>query len=149
MEYIRNRKTVQIILENRKTETYFDQKRKPQAKSEKTHTRLRSLRRMFSAKRNQKNTKQHRIADTKTRCSFSRKPKTESEIEQKPQTAIATKTENPKSFWYKNRKTDLKMDRNRKTENPNTPRNSLASQRKTSRLARIYCGNHRSLKHVK
>ena len=36
LEYIRNRKTVQIIIENCKTEIDFDQSRKPQTKLEKT-----------------------------------------------------------------------------------------------------------------
>lgn len=47
---------------------------KPQAKSEKTWTRLRSLRRKFS-ERNQKNTKPHQTANPKTGFNFWRKPR--------------------------------------------------------------------------
>ena len=32
-----------------------------------------------------------------------------------------SKTEKPKFFWRKNRKTNLKNSQNRKTENPNAP----------------------------
>ena len=43
LEYIRNRKTVQIIIGNRKSGINFDQNRKISAKSEKTCTPLRSI----------------------------------------------------------------------------------------------------------
>ena len=112
LEYIRNRKTVQI------TKPQNRNKFRSKSKSEKTCTWLRSLRRIFS----EVNLKKHQTASnskSKTRFYFCRKPKTESAIELKLQTAMVTKIENPKFFWYKSRKTDLKNGRNRKTENPN------------------------------
>ena len=54
LECIRNRRTVQKIIENRKIEINFDQNRKPQAKSEKTCPRSRSLRRIFSEEKPEK-----------------------------------------------------------------------------------------------
>ena len=38
-----------------------------------------------------------------------------------PQSATNTKTEKPKFFGTKNRKTDLKYSQNRKNQNPNAP----------------------------
>ena len=70
---------------------------------------------------NRKNRKPHRISNPKTRHYFSRKAKTECWKTENPQTVINTKTEKPRFFWHKNRKTDLKNCQNSKTENPDAP----------------------------
>ena len=78
------------------------------------------VRRIFSAE----NLEKHQTASnskSKTQFYFCQKPKTESEMEQKLETAIVTKTENSKFFGTKAKKNDLKKRRNRKTENPNAP----------------------------
>lgn len=62
------------------------------------------------------NAEAHRIKNRETPFYLCRKLKSESEIEQKTQTAINRKTE---FFRCKNRKTDLESGRNRKTKNPN------------------------------
>ena len=118
MEYIRNRKTVQIMLENCKTKKFFDQNRKRNAKSENMCTRLGSLRRIFSEDKQEKY-KTASNSKSENLVLFCRKPKIKSEMGQKPQTTMVAKTEKAKVFWYKNRKTDLRNGRNRKTENPN------------------------------
>ena len=127
LEYTRNRKTVQMIIKIRKTEINFDQNRKPEAKPLKTGSKTRedvhvveSVRRIFSAE----NLEKHQTASnskSKTQFYFCQKPKTESEIEQKLETAIVTKTENSKFFGTTAKKNDLKKRRNRKPENPNAP----------------------------
>ena len=115
MENIRNRKTLQIIINNRKTEINFVQNRKPRAKSEKLCTRLRSLRRIFSEEKPEK----HQTAsNSKFENPILFLPKTESEIEQKPQTTMVTKTENPKFLGTKTEKPFLKMA---ETAKPNFP----------------------------
>jgi len=75
----RNLKTVQIIIENRKTAINFDENRKLQAKSEKTCTRLRALMRIFSA---EKPGKHQTASNCKSENRILFLPKTESETEQ-------------------------------------------------------------------
>ena len=77
------------------------------------------VRRIFSAE----NLEKHQLqtasnSKSKTQFHFCQKPKTESEIEQKLETAIVTKTENRKFFGTKAKKNDLKKD---ETANPKTP----------------------------
>ena len=98
LEYIRNRKTVQII-----TKPQNRNKFRSKSKSEKTCTWLRSLRRIFSEQNLEKDQTASN-SKSKTRFYFCRKRKTESAIELKLQTAIVTKIENPKFFGTKTEK---------------------------------------------
>lgn len=98
MEYKRNRKTVQLIVKNRKTVKKFDQSKKPQAKSGKTCTHLTSLRRIFFTEKREKHRAASNSAESENPILFCRKPKIESETVQKPPTAIITKAKNPKFF---------------------------------------------------
>ena len=78
------------------------------------------VRRIFSAE----NLEKHQTASnskSKTQFYFCQKPKTESEIEQKLETAIVTKTENPKFFCTKAKKPIQRKSRDRKTEDPDAP----------------------------
>lgn len=86
--------------------------------AEKTCTRLRSLRCIFFEEKPEKhqNASNSKSAETPFYCCW--KPKTESEIEQKPHTKIGTKTEKPKFFLCENRKTNLKKLQNRKSQCP-------------------------------
>ena len=82
LEYIRNRKTIQMIIKIRKTEINFDQNRKPEAKPLKTGSKTRedvhvveSVRRIFSAE----NLEKHQTAsNSKSKTQFfakNRKPR--------------------------------------------------------------------------
>ena len=125
MYNITNRKTVQIKIEYGKTEINFDQNRKPQAKSWKTGRWPRSLRRIFSKGKPEKHQTAHRITNPKTRVYFCRKRKTESEIEQKLQTAIVINTQKPKFFCTKTGKSIYKMAETPKPKLPMSPLNSI------------------------
>ena len=75
------------------------------------------VRRIFSAE----NLKKHQTASnskSKTQFYFCQKPKTESEIEQKLETAIVTKTENSKFFGTTAKKNHLKKDETAKPKIP-------------------------------
>ena len=96
MEYVRNRKIVQIIIENRKTEINFDQSRKPPTLLEKTCTRLRlSEVHIFRGG----NRKKHQTAsNSKSKNLILILPKTENREANRTETAIVTKTEKRKFF---------------------------------------------------
>ena len=81
LEYTRNRKTVQIIIENRKTEIKFRSKPKTRRKiREDVH----AVKVVEAHRETGKNTKPHQIANPETRFSVFL-PKTGSGIKQKPQ----------------------------------------------------------------
>ena len=67
----------------------------------------------------------HRITNPKTRVYFCRKRKTESEIEQKLQTAIVINTQKPKFFCTKTGKSIYKMAETPKPKLPMSPLNSI------------------------
>ena len=78
------------------------------------------VRRIFSSD----NLEKHQSASnskSKKQFYFCQKPKTESEIDEKLETAIVTKTENPNFFGTKAKKPIQRKSRNLKTEDPDAP----------------------------
>lgn len=118
-ECIKNRKTVQKNNRKpRKTEINFNQNQKPQAKSEKSCTRLRSLRPILYKEK----PKQHQTASPNSKSENPILILPKSEIEQKSQTTTDIKTKKPKIFGTKTDQAicDLKWPKpqNRKSSIP-------------------------------